>query len=93
MDDDPTNAHAVPGPSTHPTALSPAATLPRAPPPATVISAGALALALSSAPAPRAPGAPAIVATVTGADGIKEVPPLFELCEAEDLITLIGAFS
>lgn len=34
-------------------------------------------------------GPPQIVPTVLAADGIREVPWLFELCEVEDLITLI----
>lgn len=33
---------------------------------------------------------PTIVPSILGEDGVKTVPPAFELCEVEDLITLIG---
>lgn len=33
---------------------------------------------------------PNIVPTIIGSDGIRQVPHLFEMCEVEDLIALIG---
>lgn len=40
--------------------------------------------------APKSPKGPTIVPTVVGSDGSREVPSLFELCQVDDLITLIG---
>lgn len=35
---------------------------------------------------------PDIIPTVVGEDGLREVPHLFELCQVDDLIALIGTF-
>ncbi|GAA5822367.1 hypothetical protein JCM11251_006315 [Rhodosporidiobolus azoricus] len=96
---DPTNANAVAGPSRLPAGGSqprvppspPKANATAALPPAASISSAALPQADGKArPARRADG-PLIVKTVVAADGVREVPSVFEHCEVEDLITLISS--
>ncbi|KAL8287263.1 hypothetical protein RQP46_003715 [Phenoliferia psychrophenolica] len=74
---DPTSANAVAGPSSTPAANQ--------------SHPQAQAQAAAPTTPARAPGAPLLVPTVVAPDGIREVPALFELCEAEDLITLIAS--
>ena len=44
----------------------------------------------STTPVPRSVDGPIIIPTILHADGIKEVPHFFELCQIDDLIVLIG---
>ncbi|KAM0751050.1 cyclin-domain-containing protein [Meredithblackwellia eburnea MCA 4105] len=102
---DPTNANAEPGPSSKPfvpdshtpatVTAAPAASSSyssaeaSAPKPTTIV-----APAKDQQQPPitsRPPNAPSIVPTIDLPDGTKQVPALFELCEPEDLITLISS--
>lgn len=77
-----TDANAVAGPSNSGPLYPPLPSAPTLSPTATV-------------PAPTAPvvvrsvAGPSIVPTILHPDGIKEVPRFFELCQVDDLITLI----
>lgn len=93
-----TQANAVPGPSRLPYAspqagLEAVQTYSSPPPPApslpVVDPSGSQAPTQAVLDA-RPPAKPRIVPTVVAADGVREVPHAFELCEVEDLITLIG---
>ena len=44
----------------------------------------------ASAASVKTPRGPVIVPTLIGLDGIKTLPRAFELCEVDELITLIG---
>ncbi|KPV72359.1 uncharacterized protein RHOBADRAFT_18277, partial [Rhodotorula graminis WP1] len=97
---DPTNAHAVAGPSRvshthHPHARQ--APGPRsasshpAPPSTHSASSGAGPPPARRPPPTRRADGPLIVPTVVAVDGVREVPGAFEHCEVDDLITLIAS--
>ncbi|GAA5963352.1 hypothetical protein JCM3765_006993 [Sporobolomyces pararoseus] len=97
---DPTNANAVPGSSKHPYNPTPTADTPGVAPPAPpslprIDPSGSAPPTeprsiSTQAPRRRADG-PIIVPTVVAADGVREVPQLFEHCQVEDLIALIAS--
>ena len=101
---DPTNANAVAGSSRYPynpdqsSTTSTAGVVPPPPPNLPRIDPSGSAPPTEPKPAPiqstqpprrRADG-PIIVPTEVGPDGVREVPQLFEHCQVEDLIALIG---
>ncbi|GAA5889363.1 hypothetical protein JCM8208_007855 [Rhodotorula glutinis] len=97
---DPTNAHAVAGPSrvphTHhapPRQASGARSTSShpAPPSTHSASSGAGPPPARRPPPTRRADGPLIVSTVIAADGVREVPGAFEHCEVDDLITLIAS--
>ncbi|GAA5952537.1 hypothetical protein JCM21900_003410 [Sporobolomyces salmonicolor] len=68
---------------------------PNPPPPPVLPKVDPTSTSASAAGAPQQPrrsaDGPVIIPTVVGQDGVREVPPQFEHCEVEDLITLIAS--
>ncbi|GAA5984096.1 hypothetical protein JCM5350_003776 [Sporobolomyces pararoseus] len=97
---DPTNANAVAGSSKYPYNPTPAVDTPGVVPPAPpslprIDPSGSAPPTeprpiATQTPRRRADG-PIIVPTVVAADGVREVPQLFEHCQVEDLIALIAS--
>ncbi|KDE06868.1 hypothetical protein MVLG_02903 [Microbotryum lychnidis-dioicae p1A1 Lamole] len=91
---DPTNANAVAGPSRLPAQQDDVPTPASVPVPVSTTSDPAVTTATTTAPESKASSSsrgPKIVPTVIDSDGLRVVPNLFELCQVNDLISLIAS--